>query len=262
MMRIDRNLAPQPRETYARAAAAEQSNTSKSNPTTGADTVTISEEGRQASIAAQMEAAGIDPALAEKLASGKIQIVEPDWDTFEIPTLVVNPDPKLFETTFLQTVTSEKEALETQVRDYYAPMLAELEGMDRDEAIHYLYRTYVQSWLGDFAVNGTELPDPPEGMTKQSAAMAYDQLRSLYLTGKLHTTEDPYALGEEGMNRLENIYEFAKETAQAACDKAQQELDAQAKQYAAEQKEKFRDWIAKVNSGELTGTCMGFMTLG
>lgn len=50
--------------------------------------------------------------------------------------------------------------------------------------------------------------------------MAYDQLRSLYLTGKLHTTEDPYALGEEGMNRLENIYEFAKETAQAACDKA------------------------------------------
>ena len=67
MMRIDRNLAPQPRETYARAAAAEQSNTSKSNPTTGADTVTISEEGRQASIAAQMEAAGIDPALAEKL---------------------------------------------------------------------------------------------------------------------------------------------------------------------------------------------------
>lgn len=37
-MRIDRNLAPQPRETYARAAAAEQSNTSKSNPTTGADT--------------------------------------------------------------------------------------------------------------------------------------------------------------------------------------------------------------------------------
>ena len=32
-------------------------------------------------------------------------------------------------------MTSEKEALETQVRDYYAPMLAELEGMDRDEAI-------------------------------------------------------------------------------------------------------------------------------
>ena len=64
--------------------------------------MTISEEGRQASIAAQMEAAGIDPALAEKLASGKIQIVEPDWDTFEIPTLVVNPDPKLSKQRFFR----------------------------------------------------------------------------------------------------------------------------------------------------------------
>ena len=261
-MRIERYAIPQQREIYSSAAAAEQNNAVESRQTAGGDTVTISEEGRQAAIAAQMEAAGISPEAAKKLASGTVEIIEPDWETYQVQSLPVGPELKLYEKTLYQTSIREFEALDSQVRDYYAPMLAKMEGMDANEAMDHLFRTYKLPWLGDVFVDMAELPEPPAGMTKQAVNMAYDQLMSLYFTGTTYATNDPYALGKEGMERLANVHEYAKETARAACEKSQQEREAQAAKDIAERTEHFKQTVERINRGELSGTCLGFMTLG
>ena len=261
-MRIERYPIPQQRETHVSSAAAKQNYAVASSQTAGGDTVTISEEGRQAAIAAQMEAAGISPEAAKKLASGTVKIIEPDWETYQVQSLPVGPELKLYEKTICKTMSREFEALENQIQDYYAPMLAKMEGMDANEAMDHLFRTYKLPWLGDVFVDMAELPAPPEGMTKQAADMAYDQLMCLYFRGTTYATNDPYALGEEGMERLANMREYAKETARAACEESQREREAQAAKEVAERTEHFKQTVEKINHGELSGTCLGFMTLG
>lgn len=112
-MRIERYAISQQREIYSSAAAAEQNNAVESRQTADGDTVTISEEGRQAAIAAQMEAAGISPEAAKKLASGTVKIIEPDWETYQVQSLPVGPELKLYEKTLYQTSIREFEALDS-----------------------------------------------------------------------------------------------------------------------------------------------------
>ena len=64
------------------------------------------------------------------------------------------------------------------------------------------------------------------------------------------------------MERLANMREYAKETARAVCEESQREREAQAAKEVAERTEHFKQTVEKINRGELSGTCLGFMTLG
>ena len=164
IMRIDNYATLPQRGASVRSTETESNSAAKSRVVSDTDTVTISEEARQATIVSQLEqCTGLSPEAAEKLASGSATIAEPDWDPYEVPTLQVNLEP----------------------------MLSKM----------------------------------------------------------------------EGIVRFDNISSLAKDTAQAACDAAQKELNAKIEEEKAQKKEQFQQQIKHMNvSG--SGTCLGFMTLG
>lgn len=260
-MRIDSYIAPLQRSTRIRSTTSDPTSAAKSRTTSNTDTITISEEARQATIASQLEQfAGLSPEAAEKLASGNVSIIEPDWDTYEVPSLQMNPEPMLYQKVWHDTASKEFDALEAQVKEYYEPMLSKMEGMSTNEAMLYLFETYKLPWLGDHFAEGTQLPDPPEGMSEQESDMAYNQLTSLFILSKPNVIRDPYALGAEGIARFDNITSLANETAQAAYDAAQKELDAKQEVWKAQQKEQLKQQIKNINATR-SGTCLGFLSL-
>lgn len=258
-MRIDSCTAPL-RTADARPAAA-RPDAAHSRPR-NADTVTISEEARQASIAAQLEqTAGLSQTAAEKLASGDVTIQVPDWDAFEIPVLRMNPEPMLRQKTYGETLDREFADLAAQVEAYYAPLAEKTEGMTTNEALLYLYETYRLPWMGDRFAEGAQLPPPPEGMSREASEMACDQLTSMLLGRGPAVVRDPFALGPEGVARFDNADALARNAAQAAWDAAQRELDARGQAEAARHKEQFRQQLEAVNATG-SGVCLGFMALG
>lgn len=222
------------------------------------DTLEISEAGRQAAMVAEMEKDGLSHEAAVKLASGQIKINEPDWGTFELPTLEVQADPKIYQDTYIKALVENLYAVQQEVETHYASESSKLQGMSDRDAMDYLFKTYKMPYMEDVFIPGTPLPVAPNGMSKAEANMAYDQLKGLRF-GKGVTLKDPYALGKEGMERLSSVEDRAKETAQAAYDAAQKEVDARQEAYKAQRKEQFKQTIARINNG--TGTCMGYMAL-
>ncbi len=222
------------------------------------DTLEISEAGRQATMAAEMEKDGLSHEAAVKLASGQIKFNEPDWDTFEFPTLEVQADPKIYQDTYIKALVENLYAVQQEVETHYASESSKLQGMSDRDAMDYLFKTYKMPYMEDVFIPGTPLPVAPNGMSKAEADMAYDQLKGLRF-GKGVTLKDPYALGKEGMERLSSVEDRAKETAQAAYDAAQKEVDARQEAYKAQRKEQFKQTIARINNG--TGICMGYMAL-
>lgn len=226
--------------------------------TSSSDTLEISESGRQAAMAAEMEKGGMSHEAAVKLASGQIRVNEPDWDTFEVPTLVVQADPKIYHDAYFKALAKNLNAMREEVENHYAPEFSKLQGMSDQEAMDYLFKTYKVPYMKDVFIPGTPLPAAPNGMSKAEASMAYDQLKGLRF-GNGVILGDRYALGEEGMKRLASVEDRAKETAQAAYDAAQKEVDARQEVFLAQRKEQFKQTIARINSG--SGVCMGYMAL-
>lgn len=231
-----------------------KSSTSSSN----VDSLEISEAGRQAAMAAEMEKDGLSHEAAVKLASGQIKINEPDWDTFELPTLEVSADPKIYNTTYIETYLKNLDDIRSRVEAHYAPEYSKIQSMDDNKALDYLYKTYMWPYQEDLFVPGTKLPSPPEGMSKDEAAMVYKQLKGMRF-GSGVTLYDPYALGEEGIQDLRSAEERAKQTAQEAYDAAQKEVDAKQEVSNAQRKEKLKQIIANINNG--SGVNMGYMAL-
>jgi hypothetical protein len=207
---------------------------------------------------AEMEKDGFSHEAAVKLASGQIKINEPDWDTFELPTLEVQADPKIYQDTYIKIMVENLYAVQQEVEAHYASESSKLQGMSDGDAMDYLFKTYMMPYMEDVFIPGTPLPAAPNGMSKAEADMAYRQLKGLRFGGGV-TLVDSYALGTEGMKRLDSVEERAKATAQAAYDTAQKEVDAQQETFKAQRKEQFKQTIARINTG--TGTCMGYMAL-
>lgn len=222
------------------------------------DTLEISEAGRQAAMAAEMERGGLSHEAAVKLASGQIRFNEPDWEAFEFPTLEVQADPKIYQDTYIRALVENLYAVQREVEAHYASEFSKLQGMSGQKAMDYLFKTYKMPYMEDVFIPGTPLPAAPNGMSRAEADMAYRQLKGLRFGGGV-TLGDPYALGAEGIRRLASVEDRAKETAQAACDTAQREADARQETANAQHKERFKQAIARINGG--TGTCMGYMAL-
>jgi hypothetical protein len=175
---------------------------------------------------AEMEKDGFSQEAAVKLTSGQIKINEPDWDTFELPTLEVQADPKIYQDTYIKAMVENLYAVQQEVENHYASESSKLQGMSDRDAMDYLFKTYMMPYMEDVFIPGTPLPAAPNGMSKAEADMAYRQLKGLRFGGGV-TLVDSYALGTEGMKRLDSVEERAKETAQAAYDTPQKEVDAQ-----------------------------------
>lgn len=222
------------------------------------DSVEISEAGRQAAMVAEMEKDGISHEVAVKMASGQIQINEPDWDTFEVSTLKVNADSSIYRTTYMEAYLKNLTDIRSRVEAYYTPEYSKIKSMSDNKAMDYLYKTYLLPYQADLYVPGTKLPSPPNGMSRDEASMAYNQLKKMRF-GSHITIRDPYALGAKGIEDLDNAEERARQTAQEVYDAAQKEVDARQEVWKAQQKEDLKRIIAKVNTG--TGVCMGYMSL-
>ena len=235
-----------------------------SHSNSNTDSLEISEAGRQAAMAAEMEKDGFNHEVAVKLASGQIKVNEPDWDTFEFPTLEVQANPKIYQDTYIKALVENLHTIQQEVEAHYSSESSKLQSMSDQDAMNYLFKTYKMPYMEDVFISGTPLPAAPNGMSKAEADMAYDQLKGLHF-GKGVALADSYGIRvivtdhHEGMKRLSSVEERAKETAQAAYDAAQKEVDARQETFNAKRKEKFEQTIARINSG--TGTLMGYMAL-
>lgn len=232
--------------------------TFNSHSNSNTDSLEISEAGRQAAMVAEMEKDGFNHEVAVKLASGQIKVNEPDWDTFEFPTLEVQANPKNYQDNYIKALVENLYAVQQEVEAHYSSESSKLQSMSDQEAMNYLFKTYKMPYMEDVFIPGTPLPAAPNGMSKAEADMAYDQLKGLRF-GKGVALADSYALGAEGMKRLSSVEDRAKETAQAAYDAAQKEVDARQETFNAQRKEKFKQTLTRINSG--TGTLMGYMAL-
>lgn len=224
-----------------------------------ADSAAFSESARQAAMAAEMERDGVSREVARKLASGRITLKEPDWEAYEVQTLLREADHGIYHQTFIEVFTGEQTAISDQIQAYYAPALAKLEGMSETDALRELWLTYMGHWLEDRFRPGTEFPEPPGGMSRAESEMAFWQLRSLFLHGEPATLRDEYALGAEGIARMDGMDQTAREQAQRAYDAAEAELEAEQEAWKAQQKEALRRNIQTIHSGQ--GTCLGYMAL-
>lgn len=231
---------------------------SNSHSNSSTDSLEISEAGRQAAMVAEMEKDGFNHEVAVKLASGQLKFNEPDWDTFEFPTLEVQANPKIYQDTYIKALVENLYAVQQEVEAHYSSESSKLQSMNDQEAMNYLFKTYKMPYMEDVFIPGTPLPAAPNGMSKAEADMAYDQLKGLRF-GKGAALADSYALGAEGMKRLSSVEDRAKEAAQAAYDAAQKEVDARQETFNAQRKEQFKQTIARINSG--TGISMGYMAL-
>lgn len=223
------------------------------------DTVSISEEARQAAMAAEMEKDGLSHEAAKALSSGKITVTEPDWDTFQVPTLPVMADRNIYNTAYLDAYTSKLGELTSRVQAYYAPELSSIRDMSTKDALDYLFNTYVKPFTEDLFIEGTDIPPSHNKMTRNEADMAYYQLKSLYLGNGISILRDPYALGADGLDQLDNNEKTAREAAQKVYDAAQKEVDLKQEAWQAEQKEKYKQMYQNLNSKN--STCLGYMAL-
>lgn len=222
------------------------------------DTVTISEEGRQVAIAAEMEKSGLSHEAAAKLASGRLTINIPDG--FKLPTLEAQADHSIYHDAYFKALVTDLDEIREEVESYYAPEHAKLQGMDDAKAMDHLFKTYMMPYMEDVFLPGTPLPPAPKGMGQEEARMAYDQLKRMRF-GHGVLVADRYALGEAGMERLRTAEDRAKQTAREAMDAAQREVDARQAAFDTQREERSRQTIAGIDSGAVSGTCMGYMAL-
>lgn len=223
------------------------------------DTMIISKEARRAAMAAGMEKVGIDHGTVEKLISGKFNITEPDWEAFEAPTLQGQADRKVYNTAYFEAYGKELSALAERVQAHYAPELSKMESMNTEKALVYLFHTYKQPYMKDKFIEGTNIPLPPNGMPKEEADMAYSQLLSMHSGRGFSVLRDPYALGTDGIERLNNLEKQAHDAAQKVYNAAQKEYEAEQETWKAGQKEKYKRVYENINSGN--SACLGYSAL-
>lgn len=222
------------------------------------DSLVISEEGRQLAMAREMERDGISHETAMRLASGSLTVKEPDWESFEIPMLEVEPDPGVYRNAYVEESMKGFRELREQVISYYAPEFEKIRNMDALSVLDYLYRTYKYPFQADLYIPGTDIPAPPRGMSEDEADMRYSQLRQMYFRNGPEV-RDPYALGPGGIKKLDSLEDRAREAGQRAYDAAKKELDAKKEVQKAQRREELKRIVEKINSG--TGVCMGYLAL-
>lgn len=113
--------------------------------------------------------------------------------------------------------------------------------------------------MKDKFIVGTNTPLSPHGMSKEEADMAYDQLLGMYSGQGFSVLRDPYALGPDGIERLNNIDKHAKEVAQNNYDTAQKEYEAEQETWKSVQKEKYKPIYQNISSGN--SACLGYAAL-
>lgn len=224
------------------------------------DTMTISAEARRAVMVDELEKDDLDHVTAQKLLSGKLTVNEPDWETFKLPTLEAQVDSKIYQNAYFQSYAKTLGEISRRVDEHYQPELSKIKGMEQKDALDYLFKTYKLPWMSDVFIDGTDLPSAPNGMSKEESYMAYDQLKGMRFGNGHATLRDQYALGADGLEKLDNISKNAHEAAQKVYEAAQKELAQEQETWKAQQMERHKAIYTSLRDKASTG--LGYMALG
>ena len=185
-----------------------------------ADTAVLSAEGRRA--AAEWEPQEIlatEPSPHSPKQPGGLDIPETDtfdWDSWEPPTLEKGEgherwmdeiDQDEYRKKKMEAVVRNFQEIENRVKAYYRPEYDKIKNMGKDQALEYLYDTYQRPFSG----RGNSVRFAPNGMSKQEADMAYNQLFHLYLYDKALLPADAYALRPSDIRDLNTAESRAKQ---------------------------------------------------
>ena len=157
------------------------------------DQIFISPEGREAAQAAQPDSA------ADELARILDEEPEAVWAAIEAApkqeleinyVATVDPDHTIWTRAYCDALMGQYKKDEQTIRDYYAGEHAKNSSMPLMDALWYLNHKYLDPY--------SSFPEFRSDMSRDERLMAYQQERSLLITGRIYTYNDPYALASTG----------------------------------------------------------------
>ena len=157
------------------------------------DQIFISPEGREAAQAAQPDSA------ADELTRILDEEPEAVWAAIEAApkqelkinfVATVDPDHTIWTRAYCDALMEQYKKDEQTIRDYYAEEHAKNSSMPLMDALHYLSHKYLAPY--------SSFPEFRSDMSREERLTAYQQERSLLITGRIYTYNDPSALASTG----------------------------------------------------------------
>lgn len=154
------------------------------------DQVLISSEGREAAQAGS--AAGELTRILDKEPEAVWAAIEaaPKQELEVNYVATVDPDHTIWAKAYGDALLEQYKQDEQTIRDYYAGEHAKNSSMPLMDALYYLNHKYLDPY--------SSFPEFRSGMSRDERLTAYKQERSLLITGRIYTYNDPYALASTG----------------------------------------------------------------
>ena len=203
-----------PGNTVPAAAQMQMEKAQKTEPTARSsrrlsDQIFISSEGREAAQAAQPDSAadeltrildGEPGAVWAAIEAAPKQELEVNY------VATVDPDHTIWTRAYCDALLAQYKKDEQTIRDYYAGEHAKNSSMPLMDALWYLNHKYLDPY--------SHFPEFRSDMSRDERLMAYQQERSMLITGRIYTYNDPYALASTGGPK--NFFDMEPEARKAA----------------------------------------------
>lgn len=172
---------------------AQKTEPSARSPRRLSDQIFISAEGREAAQAAPLDSA------ADELTRILDEEPEAVWAAIEAApqqeleinyVATVDPDHTIWTRAYCDALMEQYKKDEQTIRDYYAGEHAKNSSMPLEDALWYLNHKYLDPY--------SSFPEFRSDMSRDERLTAYKQERSLLITGRIYTYNDPYALASTG----------------------------------------------------------------
>lgn len=157
------------------------------------DQIFISSEGREAAQAAQPDSAADElTRILDKEPGAVWAAIEaaPKQELKVNYVATVDPDHTIWVKAYGDALLAQYKEDEQTIRDYYAGEHAKNSSMPLMDALWYLNHKYLDTY--------SSFPEFRSDMSRDERLTAYQQERSLLITGRIHTYNDPYALASTG----------------------------------------------------------------
>ena len=224
---------------------------SKTVPTKNRDTIEISAEAYKSQ---EIDEKNVPPKIIYKgVDVSTIDVDSIDWDSYDFQILQCGSEKGTYEKAYFDSYGNTLTELMKKIEQHYAAEQSKIAGMNYEEAYAYVWSKYKLPFMQDVFVQGTVFPDPPFGMSEKEADMAYNQIMQgrFFATG--YSLYDPYALGQEGLEKLKNLDKIATSAAEKACEESVK------KQTAIQKEKKLINLLKNISSGMGKMESMGTM---
>lgn len=220
---------------------------SKTVPTKHRDTVEISAEAYKSQ---ESDEKNVPPKIIYKgVDVSTIDVDSIDWDNYDLPILECGPKKGTFEKAYFDSYGKTLTELMKKIEQHYAAEQSKIDGMNYEEAYTYVWSKYKLPFMQDVFIQGTVLPDPPAGMSEKEADMAYNQIMQGRFSATGYSLYDPYALGQEGIEKLKNLDKSATSAAEKACEESVKKQEELGRQAAIQKEKKLINILKNISSG-------------